>query len=60
MFGPLTFKVSFPTMRIDYLFHSRDLISKRSEEIKLNPPLSDHFPISAEFLIHKTKALVIR
>jgi endonuclease/exonuclease/phosphatase (EEP) superfamily protein YafD len=57
MFGPLTFKVSFPTMRIDYLFHSRDLISKGSEVIRLNPPLSDHFPVNVKFFIPKTERL---
>jgi endonuclease/exonuclease/phosphatase family metal-dependent hydrolase len=49
--GLYTFKVSFPTMRIDYLFHSKDIISKKSEVLKVVPVLSDHFPIKAEFLI---------
>lgn len=54
-FGSFTFKVSFPTMRLDYLFHSKDVISKKSEVIKIKNPLSDHFPISAVFLIPKNR-----
>jgi endonuclease/exonuclease/phosphatase family metal-dependent hydrolase len=49
--GSYTFKVSFPTMRIDYLFHSRDIISEKSEVMKVGTILSDHYPIRAEFLI---------
>jgi endonuclease/exonuclease/phosphatase (EEP) superfamily protein YafD len=51
LMGLYTFKVSFPTMRIDYLFHSKDIISKKSEVVKFIPPLSDHFPLRAEFFI---------
>ena len=54
-FGSFTFKVSFPTMRLDYLFHSKDIISKKSEVVKAKTPLSDHFPISAVFLIPKSR-----
>ena len=50
-FGSFTFKISFPTMRLDYLFRSKDIISEKSMIIKPNTILSDHFPISAEFLI---------
>ena len=50
-FGSFTFKVAFPTMRLDYLFHSKDIISKKSEIVKTATILSDHFPITAEFLI---------
>jgi endonuclease/exonuclease/phosphatase family metal-dependent hydrolase len=53
-FGSFTFKVSFPTMRLDYLFHSKDIISKKSEVVKMRTSLSDHFPIRAEFLIPRT------
>jgi endonuclease/exonuclease/phosphatase (EEP) superfamily protein YafD len=53
-FGAFTFKVSFPTMRLDYLFHSKDIVSKKSEVLKLKPALSDHFPIRARFLIQRT------
>lgn len=53
-FGSFTFKVSFPTMRLDYLFHSKDVISKSTEVMKVNPVLSDHFPVRAEFLIRRT------
>jgi endonuclease/exonuclease/phosphatase (EEP) superfamily protein YafD len=53
MFGAFTFKLSFPTMRLDYLFHSKDVISKKSEVVKMNTVLSDHFPVSAVFLIPK-------
>ena len=58
--GSRTFKVSFPTMRLDYLFHSQDIVPKRSEVVNVRPPLSDHFPIRAEFLIPKTKPQAIR
>jgi endonuclease/exonuclease/phosphatase (EEP) superfamily protein YafD len=51
--GPYTFKLSFPTMRIDYLFHSRDIISKNSERVKVKTVISDHFPVRAEFFIPK-------
>jgi endonuclease/exonuclease/phosphatase (EEP) superfamily protein YafD len=50
-FGAFTFRTSFPMMRLDYIFHSRDVISKKSEVIKIM--LSDHFPISAEFLLQR-------
>ena len=50
-FGSFTFKVSFPTIRLDYLFHSKDIILKKSEVVKVRTLLSDHFPIRAEFLI---------
>jgi endonuclease/exonuclease/phosphatase (EEP) superfamily protein YafD len=53
MFGSYTFKISFPTMRLDYLFHSNDVISDESNVVKLNPVLSDHDPVSAQFLIPK-------
>lgn len=53
MFGTFTFKLSFPTMRLDYLFHSKDVISKKSEVVKMNTVLSDHFPVRAVFLIPK-------
>jgi endonuclease/exonuclease/phosphatase (EEP) superfamily protein YafD len=53
MFGAFTFKLSFPTMRLDYLFHSKDVISKKSEVVKMNTILSDHFPVRAVFLIPK-------
>jgi len=53
MFGAFTFKLSFPTMRLDYLFHSKDVISKKSEVVKMNTVLSDHFPVRAVFLIPK-------
>lgn len=49
--GPYTFKLSFPTMRIDYLFHSSDIISKNSERVIVKTLLSDHFPIRAELFI---------
>jgi len=38
-------------MRLDYLFHSKDVISKKSELVKMNTVLSDHFPVRAVFLI---------
>jgi endonuclease/exonuclease/phosphatase (EEP) superfamily protein YafD len=53
-FGSFTFKVSFPTMRLDYLFHSKEIIAEKSNIVKTRTTLSDHFPISAEFLIPKT------
>ena len=53
MFGSYTFKISFPTMRLDYLFHSQDIISKKSEVVKVNPVLSDHNPVAAQFFIPK-------
>jgi endonuclease/exonuclease/phosphatase (EEP) superfamily protein YafD len=53
MFGSYTFKISFPTMRLDYLFHSQEIIADKAEVVKLNPVLSDHNPVSAEFLIPK-------
>lgn len=53
MFGAFTFRLSFPTMRLDYLFHSKDIISKKSKVVKMNTVLSDHFPVSAVFLIPK-------
>jgi endonuclease/exonuclease/phosphatase (EEP) superfamily protein YafD len=57
-FGSLTFKASFPTMRLDYIFHSKEVIAKKSEVIKVL--LSDHFPVSAEFLIPKSTAQAMK
>jgi endonuclease/exonuclease/phosphatase family metal-dependent hydrolase len=57
--GSYTFKVSFPTMRIDYLFHSKDIISKESEVMKVGTILSDHFPIRAKFLIPRQTSQAI-
>ena len=59
-FGSFTFKVSCPTMRLDYLFHSRDIITKKSEIVKMGIVLSDHFPIRAEFLIPKKTEQAIK
>jgi endonuclease/exonuclease/phosphatase (EEP) superfamily protein YafD len=53
MFGSYTFKISFPTMRLDYLFHSQDVRSDKSEVVKVNQVLSDHDPIAAQFFIPK-------
>ena len=53
MFGAFTFKLSFPTMRLDYLFHSKNIISKKCEVVKMNTVLSDHFPVRAVFMIPK-------
>jgi endonuclease/exonuclease/phosphatase (EEP) superfamily protein YafD len=59
-FGSYTFKVSFPTMRLDYLFHSKDVFSGKSEVIKVRTLLSDHFPIRAEFLIPRATVQAVR
>lgn len=53
-FGSSTFSTSFPMKRVDYIFHSVDVIAKNSEVIRIN--LSDHFPLRAEFLIKKENA----
>ena len=50
VFGGLTFNVAFPTMRLDYIFHSKDITAKSSNI--LNVRLSDHFPVTADFLIN--------
>lgn len=55
-FGSFTFKLSFPTTRIDYLFHTKGVISRKSKIVLTNQILSDHFPVSAEFLIMKTSS----
>ena len=49
LYGSFTFKASFPTMRLDYIFHSKDIITKNSKIV--NPHLSDHFMVRSEFLI---------
>ncbi|MGC1391674.1 MAG: endonuclease/exonuclease/phosphatase family protein [Bacteroidales bacterium] len=54
--GPYTFKLSFPTMRIDYLFHSSNIISKNSERVNVKTLLSDHFPVRAEFFIPRNSS----
>jgi endonuclease/exonuclease/phosphatase (EEP) superfamily protein YafD len=54
VFGSFTFKQSFPTIRIDYLFHTNGVISRKSKIVITKKTLSDHFPVSAEFLILKT------
>jgi endonuclease/exonuclease/phosphatase (EEP) superfamily protein YafD len=57
LFGLFTFRTSFPTMRLDYLFHSKDLIVKSTNIVDVN--LSDHFPIRGEFLIPKNQLQVM-
>ena len=51
--GSFTFKASMPTARLDYIFHSPDLVVRNSKVI--NPKLSDHFLIKSEFLIGKNQ-----
>lgn len=51
IFGDFTYRTSFPLSRLDYLFHSRDVITKNSEVG--DSYLSDHFPVIAKFLIPK-------
>jgi endonuclease/exonuclease/phosphatase (EEP) superfamily protein YafD len=48
-FGSFTFRTAFSVMRLDYIFHTKDVIVKESEIV--NVLLSDHFPVKAEFLI---------
>jgi endonuclease/exonuclease/phosphatase (EEP) superfamily protein YafD len=50
-YGKFTFKASFPTVRLDFIFHSGDVIVKNSKVV--NPLLSDHFMVRSEFLIPK-------
>lgn len=54
LFGSITFGNSIKKKRIDYLFHSKDLISANSEV--LNIKVSDHYPIFAKFLIKRSYA----
>jgi endonuclease/exonuclease/phosphatase (EEP) superfamily protein YafD len=54
IFGDFTFRTSFPLSRLDYLFHSRDVITKNSEVG--DSYLSDHFPVIAKFLIPKKRS----
>jgi len=42
-----TYRGIFPTIRIDYIFHSESLTSFNYRTYRVN--LSDHFPISCEF-----------
>lgn len=49
LYGSFTFKASFPTVRLDYIFHSKDVITKNSKVV--NALLSDHFMVRSEFLI---------
>jgi endonuclease/exonuclease/phosphatase (EEP) superfamily protein YafD len=50
-FGSFTFNTLFPIMRLDYIFHSKDIIVKNSGIVIIK--LSDHFPLRAEFLIQR-------
>ena len=45
--GDLTFRTSFPTLRLDYLFGMNGAIPFRSRVVPLI--VSDHFPVMAEF-----------
>jgi endonuclease/exonuclease/phosphatase (EEP) superfamily protein YafD len=56
-FGLFTFRTSFPTMRLDYLFHSKDVIVKSTHIVDVN--LSDHFPIRGDFLVPKNQLQVM-
>lgn len=52
IFGWFTYRTSFPLTRLDYIFHSRDVITESSEVV--GEYLSDHFPVRAKFLISKS------
>ncbi len=46
-----TFKFLSPTLRIDYIFHSKELEPNRVQIIR--PSLSDHYPVVADFSFKK-------
>ena len=50
-FGSFTFRTVFPMMRLDYIFHSKDVIVKNSGVVDVR--LSDHFPVRAEIYFPK-------
>ncbi len=58
LFGNFTFRTDFPAMRLDYIFHSSDLIAVDSKIIKTR--LSDHFPLKCKLLIPKSKTLALQ
>jgi endonuclease/exonuclease/phosphatase (EEP) superfamily protein YafD len=47
LWGDLTFRTSFPTLRLDFLFGMNGAIPVRSQVVRLD--VSDHFPVLAEF-----------
>ena len=55
-FGSFTFSTLFPILRLDYIFHSKDIIVKNSGIVITM--LSDHFPLRAEFLIPRGKQII--
>jgi len=57
LYGNFTFRTNFPTMRLDYIFHSPDLIPVDTKIIRIG--LSDHFPVKCEFLVPKNQSLVL-
>lgn len=46
-----TFKFLSPTLRIDYIFHSKEIALKQVQVIR--PSLSDHYPVVADFNFNK-------
>jgi endonuclease/exonuclease/phosphatase (EEP) superfamily protein YafD len=58
LYGGLTFNSSFPNERLDYIFHSKDVIVKKSEIVDAR--LSDHFLVRAQFLIPKHEIQAMR
>ncbi len=57
MFGNFTFRTSFPTMRLDYIFHSPDLVPVDSKIIRTE--LSDHYPVTCTFRVSKPASLAL-
>jgi endonuclease/exonuclease/phosphatase (EEP) superfamily protein YafD len=57
LFGAPTFRTSFPTLRIDYIYSMNGVIAKNAK--KLSIVVSDHFPIYAEFFIPKSNLLTL-
>lgn len=56
LFGSLTFRTVFPTFRLDYIFHSKEIITLSTEMMPVY--LSDHYPVKAELLIPKRQSFV--
>lgn len=58
LFGNFTFRTNMPSMRLDYIFHTPDLITVDSKIIRTR--LSDHFPVKCDLLVPRTSSLAFK
>lgn len=55
LLGGFTFRTKLPTMRLDYVFHSPELVTRECRVLR--DIVSDHFPVWAEFSLAPRRQL---